>query len=147
MRRLLSVVALAALLAACSSGGGTATAPSSTSAAVTTTTVPRCTATAPPKLARVDLNVGGKDRYALVHIPAHWNGKTRVPLVVSFHGLGSTAEQQRSSDNFVTHADKDNFIVVYPQAGGEVGDFGAAWDLRGDSEVVFVNALLDRMEA
>jgi poly(3-hydroxybutyrate) depolymerase len=36
---------------------------------------------------------------------------------------------------------------VYPQAGGEVGDFGAAWDLRGDSEVVFVNALLDRMEA
>src|SRR6476646_10495847 len=117
MRRILSVVALAAVLAACSSGGGgTATAPSPASAAVTTTTVPRCTATAPPELTRIDLKVGGKDRYALVHIPAHWNGTTRVPLVVSFHGLGSTAEQQRSSDNFVTHADKDNFIVVYPQA-------------------------------
>ena len=150
MRRLIRGLVLAALpvslLAACSSSGRSATSPSTTATAVTTTTTPRCTQTAPPKLTRIDLKVGGKDRYALVHIPAHWKGTTAVPLVLSFHGLGTSAEQQRGTDGFVAHSDKDNFVVVYPQAGGALGNLGAAWDLRGDSEVAFVNALLARIE-
>lgn len=147
MRRLISLLVLGGLLTACSSAGHSATAPSvPASTAVTTTTTPRCTATAAPKLTRINLKVGGKSRYALVHIPAHWNGKTAVPLILSFHGLGSTAEQQRGTDGFVAHSDKDNFIVVYPQAGGTLRNLGAAWDLKGSSEITFVNALLDGLE-
>jgi polyhydroxybutyrate depolymerase len=80
-----------------------------------------------------------------VHIPAHWNGKTAVPVVLSFHGLGASAAQQRSTDGFVAHSDKDNFIVVYPQAAG-ASAFGAAWDLKGAKEIPFVTALLDNLE-
>jgi polyhydroxybutyrate depolymerase len=147
VRRLLVTLVLlvcAGPLSACSSSGNGATASPTTVA--TTTTPPRCTASAAPKLTRVDLKVAGKDRYALVHIPAHWNGRTAVPLVVSFHGLGSTAEQQRATDGFVGHSDKDTFVVAYPQAGGVLGNLGAAWDLKGDSEVAFVNALLGAIE-
>lgn len=144
MRRTLTVLGLVGALAACSSSGRSATPPST---AATTTTSPRCTATAAPKLTRVDVHVGGKDRYALVHVPARWNGRTAVPLVLSFHGLGSNAQQQRTTDGFEAHADKDTFVVAYPQAGGVLRNLGAAWDLRGDSEVAFVKALLAAIEA
>ena len=149
MRRLISVLVLAGLLAACSSSGHSATAPTTPTSATTTTTVPitpKCTATNPPKLTRIDLTVGGKSRYALVHIPAHWNGKTAVPLILSFHGLGANAKQQAGTDGFAAYGDKDNFIVAYPQAGGTLSNFGAAWDLKGNSEITFVNALLAALE-
>jgi polyhydroxybutyrate depolymerase len=90
--------------------------------------------------------VGGKPRFALVHLPARWDGKTAVPLILSFHGLGASATSQRSTDGFVARSDRDNFIVVYPQAGGTLGALGAAWDLKGTSELTFVNALLDNLE-
>src|SRR3954454_19147172 len=151
MRRVMSVLTLVGLLAACSGSGHSATAPKPTTAtapaaAVTTTTQPKCTATGAPQLTRVDLNVGGKPRYALVHLPAHWNGKTSIPLVLSFHGLGASAANQQITDGFVAHSDKDNFIVAYPQAGGTLGNLGAAWDLKGDSEVAYVNAVVAAIE-
>src|SRR5262245_34674817 len=130
MRRTVGILLLALGMAACSSSGHTAT-PSPTTAATTTTT-PACTVTSQPKLTRIDLKIGGQGRYALVHAPAHWSGKTALPLVLSFHGLGSSATQQRSNDGFVADSDKQNFIVVYPQAGNATGQFGAAWNLKGD---------------
>jgi polyhydroxybutyrate depolymerase len=144
MRRTLGILVLAAGLAACSSSGHTAT-PSPPSAATTTTT-PACTVTSEPKLARIDLKIDGQDRYALVDTPAHWNGKTALPLVLSFHGLGASAEQQRGTDGFVADSDKQNFIVVYPQAGNAAGQFGAAWDLKGGTDLGFVKRLLDTIE-
>jgi polyhydroxybutyrate depolymerase len=137
---MLALVALACVLAACSSGDDTS-APSAS-----TTTVPRCTVTSETDLSRIDLTVGGKARYALVHTPAEWDGTTPLPVVLSFHGLGSSAEQQRTNDGFVARSDTDDFIVVHPQAGGTLGALGAAWDLEGTGEVDYVNALLDDLE-
>ena len=144
MRRLIVVVLLAGLLAACSSSGKSAS-PENTATtvpAVTTTTIPRCTVKSHAALERIDLNVGGKARYALVHVPVHWNGKTALPVLLSFHGLGSNADQQRSIDGFVARSDKDNFIAMWPQASGSLADLGAAWDLKGTSELAYVKALL-----
>src|SRR5262249_45855848 len=105
----------------------------------------RCTVTSQTKLARIDLKIGGKAHYALVHVPSGWNGKTALPVVLSFHGLGANADNQRSTDGFVARSDRDKFIVAYPQAAGS-GPFGAAWDLRGTSDIAFVKALLDNLE-
>ena len=138
------LIVLAGLLAACSSSGKSA-APRNTATTVpatTATTTPTCTVHSPTKLTRIDENVAGKARYTLVHIPAHWDGKTPAPVVLSFHGLGASAASQRSTDGFVAHSDKDNFIVVYPQAAPSKGNFGAAWDLKGTTEITFVNDLL-----
>jgi polyhydroxybutyrate depolymerase len=143
MWRFVALLAFIGLLAACSSGGETA-APPSTS---TTTTTPRCTVTTQTDLQKIDLTVGGKARTALVHMPAGWDGKTAVPVVLSFHGLGSNAAQQRTNDGFVARSDTDTFIVVHPDAGQSLGELGAAWDLQGTSEVDFVTALLDDLES
>src|ERR1700690_2633324 len=90
--RLIALLAVAGLLSACSSTGHAATpAPSTATAVSTTSTPPRCEVASQIKLTRDNLNVGGEHRYALVHIPAHWNGQTAIPLVLSFHGLGASA--------------------------------------------------------
>ncbi len=147
MRRLVAVLALAGVLSACSSASHTAASPSTTATTATTsTTLPRCTVASQLNLTRINLNIGGQDRYALVHIPAHWDGDTAVPVVLSFHGLGANAAQQRSTDGFVPISDKDNFIVVYPQAGGALGALGAAWNLTGTGDVDYVKATLDDLE-
>lgn len=140
MRRMVMVLGVVVLLAACSSGG-TSTAPTST------TTSARCPTPAPAELETIDLTVGDKPRTALVHTPEGWDGMTALPVVLSFHGLGSTAEQQRSNDGFVARSDTDGFIVVHPQAGGTLGALGAAWELEGTNEIDYVEALLDELES
>jgi polyhydroxybutyrate depolymerase len=145
MTRSVALLAILGFISACSSESNKATPtskPATTAAATTSTTLPRCTVERPTKLERIDLTVRGKARYALVHIPERWDGAAPVPVVLSFHGLGASATQQRSTDGFVASSDKDEFIVVYPQAGGTLGAFGAAWDLRGTGEVAYVEALL-----
>jgi len=145
MRRTTTALVFAAtLFAACSSSGDTATVPATS--APTTTTTPSCAVTSQPKLNRINLRIDGRDRYALVHVPTKWDGETPIPVVLSFHGLGSSATQQRSNDGFVARSDTDNFIVVYPQAESSNGSFGAAWDLRGDSDLRFVKQVLDTVE-
>jgi len=96
---------------------------------------------------RIDLTVDGVPRYALVHLPVGWDGTTSVPLVLSFHGLGSNAAQQMSNDNFTALADRDRVIVAYPNAGSDLGPLGAAWKLASpDDDIPFVTALLDALE-
>ncbi len=143
MRRMVALLTLAGVLCACSSSG---TSHAAAPAASSTTTVPRCAVATQRDLQRIDLTVGGTPRYALVHLPARWDGKSAVPVVLSFHGLGSNADQQRSTDGFETRSDKDNFIVVYPQAGGTLGSLGAAWDLKGNGEIPYVTAILNNLE-
>ena len=85
--------------------------------------------------------------HALVHLPVGWDGTTSVPLVLSFHGLGSNAAQQMSNDNFSALADRDGVIVAYPNAGSDLGPLGAAWKLASpDDDIPFVTALLDALE-
>ena len=146
MRRLIVVLAVAGLLGACSGSGKAASPPTSAAAPSTSTTLARCTVTSQTKLARIDLKVGGKARYALVHVPVRWTGTTPVPVVLSFHGLGASATNQRSTDGFVARSDQDNFIVVYPQAGATLGALGAAWDLKGTGDLDYVKAILDDLE-
>ena len=66
--------------------------------------------------------------------------------MLSFHGLGANAEQQKSTDGFVSYSDREGFIVVYPNAGSNLGALGAAWDLRGTSGGAYVTAVLDDLE-
>jgi polyhydroxybutyrate depolymerase len=150
LRRLLGVLALAGVLAACSSSSKSASPPvtgaTNATTATATTSPARCTVKSQTGLTRINLTVDGKSRYALVHIPAHWDTKTPVPAVFSFHGLGASATSQRSTDGFVPLSDKANFIVVYPQAGSSVGAFGAGWNLKGTTEVDYVTALLNDLE-
>lgn len=50
------------------------------------------------------------------YIPSSYNGSTAVPLLFSFHGLGSTGDQQRDLTKFDVLAEQEGFIAVFPDA-------------------------------
>lgn len=104
---------------------------------------------APPTEVRVE--VGGVVRSALVHVPAGTSARHRAPLVLSFHGAGSTAEFQASYDGVDAQADRSGFISVHPQ-GTAIDLFGVptlGWDIfnPNTTEPAFVRSLLDELES
>ena len=53
-------------------------------------------------------------RSYLVHVPPQASGKRALPVVLSFHGGGSNAEVMRAYTRMDLSADRDGYIVVYP---------------------------------
>ncbi len=148
MKRRFGLAVITLLLAACSNQTDGASSPGSTAAptATTTTVAPKCTVTPDLSLQRIDLDIGGTPRYALVHVPKGWDGITAIPLVLSFHGLGASAENQMATDNFAALADSKQFIVAYPAAIGGTA-YGAAWNFtQPNIDLGFVDQVLHQLE-
>ena len=102
--------------------------------------------------ARLSFQDQGVARSALVHVPAGRAGRVR-PLVMSFHGAGSTGDAQRFVDHFADLGDQEGFVTVYPN--GELvdlGPFGVAnlWNIGTAGgpidESAFVSHVLDVVE-
>lgn len=60
------------------------------------------------------LEHGGVQREYLVHVPASYTGKAKVPLVLDIHGLGSNAAQQKEISGWVAKSDQQGFVLVHP---------------------------------
>ena len=60
-----------------------------------------------------NLQVNGKTRSYLLYVPN--NVKDSAPLVISLHGAGGTVTTTSHDPDFNSIADKDGFIVAYPQ--------------------------------
>jgi polyhydroxybutyrate depolymerase len=56
------------------------------------------------------------NRDYVIHVPTSYTGMTRVPLVVDMHGSGQNAANQQGTSGWGAKADKNGFIVVYPNA-------------------------------
>ena len=69
----------------------------------------------------VDQRVSGVRRSYYVHVPAGHDGTTPLPVVVALHGAFSTAREFERESGFSLLADRESFIVVYPQGIG-LGD-------------------------
>ncbi|MCK4843847.1 MAG: hypothetical protein KAS83_02615, partial [Dehalococcoidia bacterium] len=50
------------------------------------------------------------------YIPSSYTGSEEVPLLFSFHGLGSNPEGQINLTNFDALAEQEGFIAVFPEA-------------------------------
>jgi poly(3-hydroxybutyrate) depolymerase len=86
------------------------------------------------------IQVGGVKRSFILHVPS--SGLPDNPsFVISLHGLNNNASIQRSWSGFDNVADKEKFIVVYPEA------INMSWDLSGTTDVNFIAALIDTMYA
>ncbi|MCZ1004105.1 hypothetical protein O1M63_49175 [Streptomyces mirabilis] len=55
----------------------------------------------------------------LVYVPERWKPSERLPLYVMVHGCGTTAEQQMHANLLNPLADRERFLVVYPDNGGQ----------------------------
>jgi len=59
--------------------------------------------------------VDGVEREYYVHVPESYDGSEPVPLVLALHGGGGKAEKMDKLTGFNEVADRESFIVVYPQ--------------------------------
>lgn len=115
------------------------------------------------------INVDGKTREYWLYVPASVKGKENVPVVFSLHGRGGTDDPNDDNSSiygkptFTSLADKQGFIVVYPQGrdgtnkadypddgnwnDGFVGTTG--WEATGkeNADTRFIKALVDKIQA
>ena len=64
----------------------------------------------------IHLQLGGRDRMALVHVPRSYDASQAVPLVVAIHGAGGGAIYQADDSKYglITKSEQAGFIAVFP---------------------------------
>lgn len=102
----------------------------------------------------VSLDVGGRTRTAIVHLPPSFAERGPLPLVIFMHGGLGNGAQAQSAYGMDRVADREGFIVVYPDGTGRVpGLFtwnaanccAYAYENNVD-DVAFIRALVDTLE-
>jgi len=90
------------------------------------------------------LMVDGRERTYLLHRPAGYDPQRRYPLVVVLHGTFGTGEKVSGQTGFSLYADREQFIVVYPDALGNWNDGRgtSASATQGIDDASFINALV-----
>lgn len=99
--------------------------PSATPIPPTATPAPASTSTPLPQPAEEyqkpgDYMIGiesfGAERTFILHVPPGYQPGVPAPLVFNLHGYDSTAYRQQNQSHMNVKADREGFIVVYPQA-------------------------------
>ena len=96
--------------------------------------------------------INGLQRDYILHLPPSFNTAQKLPLIIALHGGGGTAKATVGFYNLEPLADKNNFIIVYPDA------VNKAWNIPGMAsrvkrsdtnvdDVKFISVLLDTMIA
>jgi polyhydroxybutyrate depolymerase len=70
----------------------------------------------------------GQNRKYLVHVPASYDGSQPMPLVLCLHGGGGDIGFARRMFRLNEKADKEGFIVAYPNGSGRLGDHILTWN-------------------
>jgi polyhydroxybutyrate depolymerase len=60
------------------------------------------------------LQLGGMARTFILHVPSSYTGKAAVPLVLDWHGLGSSGSGQKGVSGYGALSDEEGFIVAWP---------------------------------
>jgi polyhydroxybutyrate depolymerase len=71
-----------------------------------------------PNNREIDLNFGGRDRFAVVHVPASYEPGKPTPAVLVFHGGGGFPDAVRFQSRMDEVSDRHGFIAVYPAGTG-----------------------------
>jgi poly(3-hydroxybutyrate) depolymerase len=84
------------------------------------------------------MQIAGVTRNYIVHAPS---GLSNPPLVFNIHGYNMDAASEQSYTKMDQVADREKFIVVYPNA------INKSWDLTGANDYTFILAIIDAMDA
>ncbi len=98
------------------------------------------------------MKVNGLMRSYIVHLPPAYSNLQKLPVIFALHGGGGTAKNAVDFFGLETLADKNNFIIVYPDA------INKAWNIPGMTsrvkrldtpvdDVQFISVLLDTLIA
>lgn len=91
---------------------------------------------------------GGESRTYLLHVPPGYDGSTKTPVVVLFHGYGGTSATMLQTTHMVRLADDKGFLLVAPQGRGDIArwDFESPVDMEG-SDLGFVRDLVSQVKS
>jgi polyhydroxybutyrate depolymerase len=100
------------------------------------------------------LEVDGRTRSYLVHVPKSYDGSKPVPVVLAFHGGLTNADIMVRFSGLSEKADEEGFVVVYPNGTGErerlltwnAGNCCGYARLHQVDDVKFIGAVLDDVE-
>ena len=94
----------------------------------------------------VTQTVGREQRDYILHVPRSYKRDQPVPLVIMLHGHGSRAQTFERLTGMSRKADREGFIVAYPQALGSpsVWHSGVDGSQRVD-DVAFIRILIDTL--
>ncbi|MDQ1130472.1 PHB depolymerase family esterase [Microbacterium sp. SORGH_AS_0888] len=138
-----ALVVAALGLAGCAPASHTTSQAASASPSPTTACDPRATPPPPPDRPERTVTVGTIPRTFLLHVPDDYTSKRPVPLILAFHGHGSSPEQLEEFSGL----DESDAIVAYPQ--GTVYDGQAAWQSApyadGADDVSFAQELIEML--
>jgi polyhydroxybutyrate depolymerase len=101
------------------------------------------------------LQVDGRTRTHLVHVPSQYDPENPTPLVLAFHGSSTNGPIMALSSGLNRKADEAGFVAVYPNGTGKSGFF-FVWNTGGGvnssdpqqaDDVRFVERLLDDLSS
>ena len=92
---------------------------------------------------RGQIDVAGRQRTYLLHLPPGFEPGTGATLVLAFHGQGGTGDGQQGMTHMSATADAHGFVVVYPDGLDRTWHYG-----RSEiDDLAFVDALIDHLQA
>lgn len=103
-----------------------------------------------------EIKVNGATRTFSVHEPVGVGRTEKLPLVIVLHGGGGSGSIIANVTGFNAKADKEKFLVVYPNGSGNMGDVLLTWNAVGCcayaaensvNDVDFIRTLIDKMVA
>jgi len=77
------------------------------------------------------LAFGGTTRTYVVHVPPRVSEGRPLPLVLAFHGGGGSAPGFKAYAGLDALADREGFLVVYPDGSGRLGRRLLTWNAGG----------------
>ena len=93
---------------------------------------------------------GGIKRTYMVHLPAAYTGDKSLPLFIALHGGGGDGEKAEKISRISHQSNKEEFILVYPDAVGRNWNDGRAVKKylshrKNIDDVGFISALIDKL--
>ncbi len=105
-------------------------------------------AQSPAQNLRGSMQVDGRERTYLAHVPPSYGGDRAVPLVLVLHGRLGDGRGTAELTQFDRVSDKHGFLVVYPdglERSWADGRGGTPSDEKGVDDVAFLSALIRKL--
>jgi polyhydroxybutyrate depolymerase len=92
------------------------------------------------------INVGGIKRGYLVHEPAGWDHKQRLPVILFFHGGGGTAGGNDKLSHIIDFCDQNHIFLVCPEGLNRHWNDGRKIKrVENHDDVAFIDQMIDEI--
>ena len=97
---------------------------------------------------KMSVNVDGKNRTFIMHVPSAYKGDKAVPLVVDYHPIGGSGQGQLQGTTYKSLTDPEGVISLYPD--GTTKTMGPGWNVgpccSNDDDIKFSREMIKAVE-